>query len=323
MARGVIPRLMFVPNSPYQSPDALANDLQRWGNYLPFGSFGFQVASSVPLLIPAGAFTTLAFDSILQDRESWMTAQVNPFSAFIVPPGGSGAYLLNFSHRLTAPVNGGNGWIGGGGGLNVTTTPTTLGSASNIPLSAGDVIVAAGVTSFMNLGGAANGGRVTLSMVPRLPPSAGFTQTSVVATIEDRPYTPVEFQPIPFQMTPFTVGTTGLWNVDIVVSHDGVAPGATGTYQLNSFAYTVTRIARANQQLTVAIQVNNTAVTVDDISTGIYGETSTIQWLNEGDVISVGVMNTGVTSPSLAADPIPDPATPLSPLFSALRLSLT
>jgi hypothetical protein len=332
MGRGTTSRTAFYPSTPYTDANPLAWDMQRWSSTLPFGGFGFQVTSGVSQSLAVQSLTPLVWDTVFQDRESWMTAQVNPFSAFIVPPGGAGVYAISLSHRLTNPVNGVDSVMYNGYGTTLVNQ-AGIGSTTGSFFTMGSLYL--GTNETVDFQGTLRGVALNSS-------AGSFTGQIDINSAGNPTFTNI--------LGPSGFGINGVGGVGTTVNHatltmsmSNVSPATYGysmpdlfTFYVRSSA-TVTagtqiavadptfrfqRTQRAPGQVLVVLQVNNLAVSVDDITDGTYGETSTLQWLNDGDVISCAIQNNSAYPLTLAADNAPSAATAESPLFSAVRLAL-
>lgn len=110
MAKGISNRVRLSMRDHTRDLDGAITDLQRWADYLPFGSFGFHVASTANglAIAPAGV-QAIVFNSGVQNREGWfLNPLATPSIGFTVPPGGSGLYAFQgaayFAANVTAVI---------------------------------------------------------------------------------------------------------------------------------------------------------------------------------------------------------------------------
>lgn len=311
MAQGITNRTALGLAGGYTDMNELGRDVKRGVDRLPFGSFGFQATNTTATPLPAATTTVITFDTMLQDRETWVQSQVNPFSAFIVPDGGSGVYALTYSHRLSGVSNGPDSLSS-----NTALVATASGvlyvdvlALPAIPFSAGEqfdlffsVTVQGSPTyggTFFTMGLKANGTTIALASFPVAANTGGTYSEG-------------------FTYDPAAYGATSPMNFTLQINPSN----SSGFINVIAPYMVARRTQRTPGQVLSVIQVNNLAVTTDDSSSGLYGSSNTMQWLSDGDVISAAVVNNTADALSLAADPIASAIVPYSPILTATRIAL-
>lgn len=88
---------------PKRDPAGALTEVQRWANYLPFGTVGWHFTNSGngPVIGP-GATGTLTFDTVAQDLEGFRSGAN---TEAVIPKGLSGTYVIEACAYWAANVN--------------------------------------------------------------------------------------------------------------------------------------------------------------------------------------------------------------------------